>query len=129
MKVDDDPFDLGNLRLPPEQVQAPGTPRKIANRRKHFIQVPFYWVERLAGASGQTWHLAMHLLYLHWKKGRSTPIKLANGMLQKVASAGGTGVPRPYCDRATAGQITSHPRPGPVSILKQDCFKIGADGI
>jgi hypothetical protein len=81
MKIEDDPFDLENLRLPPEQIRVTRTPRKIAKRRRHFIRVPFSWVEHLAGASGQTWHLAMHLLYLHWK-GKGAPIKLANGMLK-----------------------------------------------
>jgi hypothetical protein len=82
MKDDGDPFDLEKLRLSDEQVQTTTrTPRKIEKRRKHFIKVPFEWVERLKGASGQTWHLALHILYLHWKN-NGGPIKLANGMLQ-----------------------------------------------
>jgi hypothetical protein len=82
MKIDDDPFDLANLRLPRDRVQTvTRTSRKIAKRREHFVRLPFGWIERLAGASGQTWHLAMHLLYSHWK-GAGKPIKLANGMLQ-----------------------------------------------
>jgi len=123
MKVDDDPFDLGNLRLPPEQVQAPGTPRKIANRRKHFIQVPFYWVERLAGASGQTWHLAMHLLYLHWKKGRSTPIKLANGMLQ-IDGIGRTSKWRALVELESRDLIVIERRPGKSPLIHvRDLFQ------
>ena len=73
----DDPFDLKNLRL----VELPWTPRKIAKRRQHFIQVPFAWLERLKGASGQVYALALHLRYLHWKD-NGEPIKLANGMLE-----------------------------------------------
>jgi hypothetical protein len=73
----DDPFALENLRL----VQVPRTPHRIAKRQEHFIRVPFDWLEHLKGASGQTWHLTLHLLYLHWKN-RGEPIKLANGMLQ-----------------------------------------------
>jgi hypothetical protein len=38
-------------------------------------------MERLDGASGQTYRLALCLLYRHWKD-RGQPIKLANGMLQ-----------------------------------------------
>ena len=79
---DDDLFDLEKLRLPSDQVVVVRTPRKIAKRRQHFVQVPFGWIERLAGASGQTWHLAMHLLYLRWKVGADKRVKLANGMLQ-----------------------------------------------
>lgn len=56
-------------------------PRKIQKRRQHFVKVPMVWVERLAGAFGNTWVIAMHLLYLHWKD-NGKPIKLANGMLK-----------------------------------------------
>ena len=56
-------------------------PRKIARRRRHFVRVPWTWVERLRGARGSTYRLALILLYLHWK-GNGEPIKLANGMLQ-----------------------------------------------
>jgi hypothetical protein len=83
MKIDDDPFDLANLRLPPDRVQTvTRAPRKIAKRREHFVRLPFSWIERLTGASGQTWHLAVQLLYLRWRKGAKKPIKLANRMLQ-----------------------------------------------
>jgi hypothetical protein len=82
MKDENDLFDLGNLRLPPEQqVQMTRTPRKIAKRREHFIRVPFGWLERLNGAGGKTYAVALHLLYLHWKA-KGAPIKLANGMLK-----------------------------------------------
>jgi hypothetical protein len=73
MKVDGS-FDIENLRLV-------RVPHKIAKRRQHFIKVPFEWLGRLKGVSGQTWHLSMHLLYLHWKS-TGKPIKLANGMLE-----------------------------------------------
>jgi hypothetical protein len=80
MKDDGDPFDLDDLRLPPDQLRTI-TPRKILKRRKHFVTVPFEWVERLNGAGGKTYALALHVLYLGWKnKGR--PFTLANGMLQ-----------------------------------------------
>jgi hypothetical protein len=64
-----DPFDLNNLKLDPEvwPERRAVTPRKIERRREHFVMVPWTWVEALSGASGQSWHLAMHLLYLHWK--------------------------------------------------------------
>jgi hypothetical protein len=77
---DGDPFDIQNLRLSPDQIRVV-TPRKITRRREHFIRVPFGWLERLNGASGKVYALALHLLYLHWK-GRGQPIKLANGMLK-----------------------------------------------
>jgi hypothetical protein len=41
-------------------------PRKIQKRREHFVMVPWNWFERLNGASGQTYRLAMYLLV--WPK-------------------------------------------------------------
>ena len=78
-----DSFDLENYRLPPGTAP-PITrvePRKLQKRRKHFVLVPWKWVEALSGASGQTWELATHLLYRHWRNG-GVPIKLANSMLK-----------------------------------------------
>jgi len=78
-----DDFDLENLRLPADIVRPRRVvePHKLEKRRKHFVQLPWTWVEALSGASGQTWQLAAHLLYLNWK-GKGAPIKLANGMLE-----------------------------------------------
>ena len=78
-----DDFDLENLRLPADIVRPRRVvePHKLEKRRKHFVQLPWTWVEALSGASGQTWQLATHLLYLNWK-GKGEPIKLANGMLE-----------------------------------------------
>ena len=78
-----DDFDLENLRLPADIVRPRRVvePHKLEKRRKHFVQLPWTWVEALSGASGQTWQLAAHLLYLNWK-GKGAQIKLANGMLE-----------------------------------------------
>jgi hypothetical protein len=75
---------VDNLRLRagivvPEQRAV--EPRKLEKRRKHFVRVPWHWTEALKGAPGQTYALAHHLLYLHWKN-NGAPIKLANGMLE-----------------------------------------------
>jgi hypothetical protein len=92
-------FDLENLRLS-SNIALPARravePRKLERRRKHFVQVPWGWVEALSGASGQTWHLAIQLLYQHWK-GNGKCIKLANGML-KVDGIGRTSKARALCD-------------------------------
>jgi hypothetical protein len=56
-------------------------PRKIEKRHQQFIMVPLAWVERLNGATGQTYRVALILLYMNWK-GRGAPIKLTNGMLR-----------------------------------------------
>jgi len=50
-------------------------PGKFTKRRKQFVMVPWVWVERLAGAGGQTYALALHLLYRDWKN-NGAPIKL-----------------------------------------------------
>jgi hypothetical protein len=39
------------------------------------------WFEKLQGAAGQTYRLALYLLYTHWKD-NGQPIKLANRMLR-----------------------------------------------
>ena len=56
------------------------TPLKLRKRRQHFVQVPWAWVERLKGATGQTHQVALHLLYLQWRSKGS--VKLPNGMLK-----------------------------------------------
>jgi hypothetical protein len=73
-----DDFDLEYTTL---QERRAVEPRKLEKRRKHFVRLPWTWVETLSGASGKTWELAVQLLYLHWK-GEGAPIKLANGALE-----------------------------------------------
>jgi hypothetical protein len=83
MTDDDDPLRLNNLALPAETVRERRAvvPRTIQQRRRHFVKVPWAWVERLAKtASANTYKVALHLLYLHWKNGRR-PFSLANGGL------------------------------------------------
>jgi hypothetical protein len=77
------PFNVDDWTFTDPQVEERLTvvPRKIQKRREQFVIVPWMWIERLADAPGQTWHLAVLLLYAHWK-GKGEPIKLANGMLK-----------------------------------------------
>jgi hypothetical protein len=80
--IEDDPFELDKLKLPPEMVRERciTVPRKI--RHGHFVKVPCWWIERLARARyTATYRLAMHLLYRHWKTG-GRPILLPNGLLK-----------------------------------------------
>jgi hypothetical protein len=77
----DDSFD--GLALTDDQVRErlANVPRKIQKRRRHFIKVPWAWVERLAKARyTATYRVALHLLYQHWKQ-KGGPVKLPNGML------------------------------------------------
>ena len=73
-------FDPDRLRINPDEMRAV-TPKKIRERRNHFAMMPWPWMERLVGASGQTFRVAWYLLYLYWK-GNGKPIKLPNGMLK-----------------------------------------------
>lgn len=85
MTEGDDPYaDLKRFRLPDGMVvleRRAVIPRALQRRRRHFIPVPMSWYERLAGASGQTYQVALYLLYLDWQA-RGEPIQLANSLLQ-----------------------------------------------
>src|SRR5512139_3263679 len=76
--------DLKRHRAATEMVgKCQAVPRqKLQKRRQHFIRFPMTWFERMRGAPGQTYRVALYLLYLNWK-GKGAPIKLANGMLQE----------------------------------------------
>jgi hypothetical protein len=86
--MDSDGFDLGQLRLAPEQIAKltrPGQPKKW---RRHFVHVPWHWVERLRGAKCvSSYRLALLLLYESWRLG-GRPITLSN------VSAFAEGLPR-----------------------------------
>jgi len=102
----DDCFDIDNLRIDADALpeRRAVAPRKFEKRRRHFVKVPWAWVEALSGASGQTWHLAIQLLYLHWK-GKGEAIKLANGML-KVDGISRSSKGRGLCDLERRGLVT-----------------------
>jgi hypothetical protein len=47
-------------------------------RRRHkFIMVPLSWADRLEGATGQTYQVALVLLFEGWKA-KNAPIKVGN---------------------------------------------------
>jgi hypothetical protein len=77
-----DVFDnLGRLRLPDGMVvKAKVEPRKVRERRKQFVQVPWQWAERLKHAN-HVWYIALYLLHQDWK-GKGAPVKLPNGLLE-----------------------------------------------
>jgi hypothetical protein len=56
-------------------------PKTKRRRQQHFIKLPWNWIEQLARSrSANTYRVAPHLLYLHWKN-NGDPVRLANGML------------------------------------------------
>jgi hypothetical protein len=80
-----DPFnDLTALRIDPAdpKLRFKNAPAKKATKwKKHFIRVPWSWVERLRDAHHVcTWKLAMYLLYEHWRNGGQV-IVLSNAAL------------------------------------------------
>jgi hypothetical protein len=79
----DDPYAyLMNDPLTPETLaKLAVVPRKIQKRRQQFVIVPWGWIERLAKtASANTYRVALHLLYEHWR-GSGQSFLLPNGML------------------------------------------------
>ena len=89
--TDDDPYaDLKQHRLTAEAQAITAerravVPRKIQKRRRHFVKVPWSWVERLTRARHiVTYRVALHILYEHWRAG-GRPCTLANGAVEGVA--------------------------------------------
>jgi hypothetical protein len=85
------PFGLETLKIDPTDpklVPARGTSTGTRIRKsRYFVKVPWSWVEKLHGASGQAYQLALNLLFRHWQ-GRGASITLANCMLKA------DGIPR-----------------------------------
>jgi hypothetical protein len=119
-------FDLDRLRYtPPKSVDGEviserrlGT-KKERERRKRFVQVPWGWIEKLAGTGGHVHQVALHLLYLDWE-GNGAPVKLPNGYLDMC------GVPRECKRRALKVledlrliTVERQPRKSPVVTLKR----------
>ena len=113
MTQEDDPFtDLKRCRLSDDMVvlqRRAVVPGRIQRRRRHFISVPMAWFERLIGASGQTYRIALCLLYLDWR-GSGEPIQLANGLLQ-IDGVSRQSKWRALADLEHRGLITIERRP------------------
>jgi hypothetical protein len=79
-----DTFDPANWQLDPAALPVPHVPAKIRKRRRQFVMVPMWWVEKLGEAplaTGSTHQVACYLWHLDWKN-HGKPFKLPNGMLQ-----------------------------------------------
>lgn len=59
----------------------------------YFVKVPLAWVQKLDGAPGQTYRLALHILFLHFRE-RGAAIILANRTIERE------GIPRQSKRRA-----------------------------
>jgi hypothetical protein len=112
-----DDFDLDRLRLPLEATAGRQVaPRKAQKRREQFVMVPFSWIDRLKGASGQTYRVALTLLYLDWKA-KGDPVKLANGMLA-IDGVSRHSKWRALVDLERLGLITVERRPGKSPLVR-----------
>jgi DNA-binding MarR family transcriptional regulator len=72
-----DPFDLNALRVSIEQAQQLKSTKPIKRKkwRRHFVQVPWWWVERLKATKRvSTVLLGLLLLYEHWHNGGDTVV-------------------------------------------------------
>ena len=78
--MDQDPYDPRRLR-----VEIEGAARRIIKQRRwrrHYVMVPWAWVERLRATKRvSTYQLALVLLYEHWRTG-GKEIVLSNVAMQ-----------------------------------------------
>jgi hypothetical protein len=66
------PFDLERLRVNPADLQRKPKRKKW---RRHYVQVPWGWVERLQSSRRvSTYRLALLLLYEFWRTGRRSVV-------------------------------------------------------
>jgi hypothetical protein len=90
-------FEIDALQIDPTDptlMPASGRARGGDHKAKrYFVKVPMAWLQKLVGASGQTYHLALRLLFLHFR-GRGAAIVLANRTIQRE------GIPRQSKRRA-----------------------------
>ena len=73
--LDHDPFEREQIRVNPERVTKLAKPKRW---RRHYVNVPWQWVEQLRTTKRVcTYRVALLLLYEHWRTG-GKPIVLSN---------------------------------------------------
>jgi len=111
-----DPFDLERLRIDPEQAIRLTKPKKW---RRHFVRVPWVWVERLQKAKRiSTYRLALLLVYEHWRTG-ARPIVLSN-VLTDAEGLSNRSKSRAIVELQSLGliQVDRHKRRAPKVVLR-----------
>ena len=85
LKLIGNPLDLSKLQIEAEQFQSQAKPRHKSKKwQRHYVQVPWSWVERLQLAKRVcTYKLAHLLLYEGWKNG-GKPLVLSNVLAAEV---------------------------------------------
>jgi hypothetical protein len=73
-------FDLKELTIDPADttlVPARGARCGHPKAERYFVKVPWTWVQKLEGAPGQAYRLALHILFLHFRE-RGASITVSN---------------------------------------------------
>jgi DNA-binding transcriptional ArsR family regulator len=110
--TEEDRLNVDDLKLPPEMARerSVGIPKRIQKRQQQFVKLPLTLVDKVARHSrDKIFAVLCHLLHLEWKQGGG-PIKLPNGLLDKL------GVGRGAKYRA----LRKLERLGIVSVERQD---------
>jgi hypothetical protein len=85
LKLINNPLDLSRLRIEAKPFQPQAKPRRKSKKwRRHYVQVPWLWVERLQLTRRvSTYKLAHLLLYEVWKND-GEPLVLSNILAAEV---------------------------------------------
>ena len=114
--MDQDLFDLEQLRVDPERVAKPVKPKKW---RRHYVRVPWQWVERLQKAKRvSTYRARSGVLYEHWRTG-GRPIVLSN-VFAHAEGLSSRSKSRAIAELEKLGliQVQRHKRRAPKVVLK-----------
>jgi hypothetical protein len=117
-KKKEDPF-AGQLSLPPEFLPTYTKPYEapsVSRRRQQFGLFPMWWAERLIGAGGRTWHLAIYILHRYWKN-KYKPFKLPNMALGEATNMDRFAKSRSLAYLERRGLVVVERRPGKSSIV------------
>jgi hypothetical protein len=110
-------FDLERFKFNKAErhIKAPGSKKKW---QRKFVKVPWSWIEKLTFSnSANTYRLALHLLYEHWKG--NGPIKVSNNAAVSEASITRHAKRRALLELETLGliQVERHPRRSPLVTI------------
>lgn len=113
-----DPFALENLVLPEEVKTNNVVKFRAAKQANQFLMIPVPWLEKLRGATGGTYALALVLLHRDFKA-HGRPFKLANGLLE-LEGIGRHAKWRGLADLEARSliTITRRPRQSPLITVK-----------
>ena len=128
--TDDDPLDLDGLKLPPEMVRERpvGVPQRIKKRQRQFVQLPLGLVDQVARHSrDKTLAVLCHLLNLEWKQGGG-PIKVPNGLLDKLGvGRGAKSRALRKLERLAIVSVERQDRKSPIVTIKSEAVDEASD--